>query len=96
MITFLSRFKIKPEKEDEFVQLTRDLSAAVHANEPGCLAYQFYKLRDDDHAYAVFESFKDADAEDAHMNAPHFSRFGTPMIDCLDGPYIREYLDPVD
>ncbi|MDJ0656408.1 MAG: putative quinol monooxygenase [Xanthomonadales bacterium] len=95
MITFLSRFNVKPDKEAEFLDLVEKLSAAVHANEPGTLQYQFYKRRDHPVGYAVFESFTDEAAEEAHMNAPHFAEFGPPMIECLDGEYVREYLDPV-
>ena len=95
MITFLSRFKVKPEKEAEFVDLVHDLTAAVHANEPGTLQYRFYRQRDVEFGYAVFESFSDEAAEEAHLNSDHFKEFGTPMIDCLDGAYVREYLDDV-
>ena len=96
MLTFLSRFKVKPEKEAEFVDLVHKLTAAVRENEPGALQYQFYRQRDTDYGYAVFESFTDHEAEEAHLNSAHFKAFGTPMIECLDGAYVREYLDDID
>ncbi len=96
MITFLSRMNIKPEKQKEFCQLVEKLTAAVHANEPETLAYQFYKLRDQPLGYAVFESFVNEAAEEHHLNTPHFKQLATPMIECLDGAYVREYLDPID
>ena len=96
MLTFLSRMKIKADKEAEFLKLVHELTAAVRANEPDTLQYQFYKLRDTELGYAVFESFTDEAAEKAHLDTPHFHRIAPPMIECLDGPYVREYLDDID
>jgi len=96
MLTFLSKMTIKPEKEEEFLALVAELTAEVRAKEPNTLAYQFYKLRDDRYGYAVFESFPDQAAEDEHQATEHFARLAPPMIECLDGPYIREYLDDIE
>ena len=63
--TFLSRFRIKPERDDEFVALI-DQMEALAADEADTLAYKFYRL-DDSGGYAVFESFTDADADKAHQ-----------------------------
>ncbi|MEM7359328.1 MAG: antibiotic biosynthesis monooxygenase [Pseudomonadota bacterium] len=95
MITFLSRMKVKPEKEAEYLKLVEELTAEVHAKEPDTLAYQFYKLREEQYGYAVFESFTDQAAEDLHLNTEHFARLAPPMIECLDGEYVREYLDDI-
>ena len=93
MLTFLSRMTVKAEKEAEFLELVAKLTAAVHANEPDTLQYQFFKLRDASLGYAVFESFTDEDAEKRHLDTPHFHEIAPPMIACLDGAYVREYLD---
>ena len=42
--TFLSRFKIKAEREAEFVTLIPPMEANA-AKEPGTLAYKFYRLK---------------------------------------------------
>ncbi len=93
MLTFLSRMTVKADKEAEYLELVHKLTAAVRANEPDTLQYQFFKLRDKPLGYAVFESFTDAAAEKAHMDTPHFHELAPPMIECLDGEYVREYLD---
>lgn len=93
MLTFLSRMTVKAEKEAEFLDLVHKLTAEVRAHEPGTLQYQFYKLRDRELGYAVYESFADEAAEKAHMDTPHFHLYAPPMIECLDGEYVREYLD---
>ena len=95
VLTFLSRMTVKADKEAEFVALVHELTAAVRAHEPDTLHYQFFKLREQPLGYAVFESFTDEAAEKAHMDTPHFHRIAPPMIECLDGPYVREYLDDI-
>jgi len=96
MITFLSRMKVKPEKEAEYLELVAKLTAEVKAKEPNTLQYQFYKLRDEEYGYAVYESFIDQAAEDEHLATPHFAELAPPMIECLDGAYVREYLDDIE
>ena len=93
MHTFLARMKIKPEKEQEFLGLVKQLTAAVHANEPDVLHYEFFKLKDEELGYAVFESFVSEEADEAHQKTPHFNEIAPALIDCIDGKYVREYLE---
>ncbi|MEJ8567360.1 putative quinol monooxygenase [Elongatibacter sediminis] len=96
MMTFIARMKIKPGREEEFVALARRLTAAVHANEPDTLRYEFFKLRDEPLGYAVLEQFTDEAAEEAHRDTPHFHEIAPDLIECLDGGYEREFLDSLD
>ncbi|MGF1544921.1 MAG: putative quinol monooxygenase [Parvularculaceae bacterium] len=86
--------KVHPDKEDAFVELCERMEKAVAEHEPETLHYKFYRLREP-HAFAVIESFKDEAADEAHQQAPHFKEIAPGMIDCLDGGYVREYLDPL-
>ena len=95
MLTFLAKMKVKDGREKEFIRLAAELTAKVHANEPETLAYEFYKLRDEERGYAVYEKFTSEEAEQAHLNTPYFAEIAPPLIDCLDGPYVRTYLDPL-
>lgn len=96
MMTFLARMKVKAGKEAEFVKLARELTAQVMENEPETLNYEFFKLRDEERGYAVYEQFVNEAAEEAHRNTEHFHALAPALIECLDGPYVREYLDPLD
>lgn len=96
MMTFLARMKIKKGKEAEFVRLAKALTEKVRANEPETTAYEFFKLRDEPLGYAVYEQFMNEAAEQAHQNTPHFKEIAPDLIDCIDGTYVREYLDPLD
>ena len=66
--TFLSRFRVKPERDSEFVGLIPQMEANA-ASEPATLAYKFYRL-DEPNMYGVFESFVDADGDRAHQANP--------------------------
>lgn len=92
-MTFLARMKVREGKEEEFVRLARELTDKVLQNEPETLNYQFFKLRDEARGYAVYEQFANEAAEEAHRNTSHFHELAPGLIECLDGPYEREYLD---
>ena len=96
MMTFLARMKIKEGKEADFIRLAKALTEKVHENEPETTAYQFFKLRDEPRGYAVYEQFFNEEAEEAHRNTAHFNQIAPDLIDCIDGTYLREYLDPLE
>jgi (4S)-4-hydroxy-5-phosphonooxypentane-2,3-dione isomerase len=93
--SFIARMKVFPDKEAHFVSLCKQMEALVAAHEPGTLGYKFYKLREP-YSYAVFESFVDEAAEEAHRAYEHGKPFIADMIHCLDGDYHREFLDPLE
>lgn len=88
--TFLSRFRIAPQKEVEFIGLARQMEELVD-REPGTLAFRFFRLGEDG-MFAVFESFVDADADKAHMETEHGKPLIERMIGCMAGSYEREML----
>ena len=96
MLTFLARMKVKEGKEAEFIRLAKALTEKVHEKEPETVAYQFFKLRDEPLGYAVYEQFFNEEAEEAHLNTPHFKELAPDLIECIDGTYVREYLDPLE
>ena len=96
MLTFLARMKVKADKEGDFIRLAKALTEKVHEKEPETVAYQFFKLRDEPLGYAVYEQFFNEEAEEAHLNTPYFKEIAPDLLDCLDGTYVREYLDPLD
>lgn len=92
-LTFLSRFKVKPEKDAEFVELIGQMEA-LSATERDTLAYKFYR-RDEPGAFAVFESFTDEAADVAHQKNPAAEPIIGRMLACMEGTYTREYLRDV-
>ena len=96
MMTFLATMKVKEGREEDFVRLAKELTEKVRANEPDTLAYEFYKLREEERGYAVYEKFASEEAEQAHQNTPHFNELAPDLIECIDGTYHRTYLDDLE
>ena len=91
-ITFLSRMTVKAGFEEQFERATMALQVATKANEKDAIYYEFFKLREE-RRYAVLESFPNEAAEHAHLETPWFKDAVSSIIECLDGTYVREYLD---
>ena len=88
--SFLSRFRIKAGREDQFVALAKRMESLVD-REPGTLAFKFFRLGDPG-MFAVFESFVDEAGGEAHMETAHGKPLIEQMIECIDGNYVREML----
>ncbi|MGC6331461.1 putative quinol monooxygenase [Rhizorhabdus sp. FW153] len=88
--SFLSRFRVKPDREDQFVSLARQMESLVD-REPGTLAFKFFRLGEPG-MFAVYESFVDEAADKAHMETDHGKPLIEQMIGCMDGSYEREML----
>jgi (4S)-4-hydroxy-5-phosphonooxypentane-2,3-dione isomerase len=93
-LTFISRMTVKPGREEEFVRVCTELTGKVIANEKP-IYYEFFKLREP-RRYAVLESFASEEAEHAHMATPWLAEHAPAIIDCIDGTWEREYLDPFE
>jgi len=89
-MTFVARFRIKPEKEADFLVLIPKIEA-ISAEETHTLAYKFYRL-DEPNMFAVLESFTDEAADIAHQKNPKTVALIDDIIACMDGTYTREYL----
>jgi (4S)-4-hydroxy-5-phosphonooxypentane-2,3-dione isomerase len=94
-ITFIARMTCKPDKAAELIRLCRTLEAYVREHEPDVVAYEFYRLREPNR-YAVLESFKDEAAEHRHMSSAKLAEIAPRISACLDGTWVREYLDPLE
>lgn len=92
--SFLSRFRIKPDREAEFVDLAKQMEGLVD-REPGTLAFKFFRLGEPQ-MFAVYESFVDEAADKAHMETDHGKPLIEKMVGCMDGSYSREMLYDLD
>ena len=96
MMTFLAKMTVKEGREEDFIRLAKQLTEKVRANEPDTLAYEFYRLRDEERGYAVYEQFLSEEADEAHQKTDYFGEIAPGLIDCIDGNYVRTYLDSLD
>ncbi len=94
-IGVLVTIRIKDGANDAFEAVARELMAAVKANEPGTLVYQFCKSKADATTYTVMEVYADQDALDAHGKTEHFKRLGPQMGPSMAGRPELQYLETV-
>ncbi len=92
--TFIARMKIHPNKEQQFIAACEAMERAVSEKEKGALHYKFFRLREP-YTFAVIESFVDEAADAAHQQSAHFKEIAPGMIECIDGGWTREFLDPL-
>jgi autoinducer 2-degrading protein len=92
--SFLSRFRIRGDRADEFIALAREMEE-LSKQEPGTLHYKFFKLAEPG-MYAVHESFVDEAADAAHMAYDHNKELIEQIVGCMDGSYERELLFDLD
>jgi quinol monooxygenase YgiN len=83
---------VKAGREADYERLVTKLTGIVLDTEPGVIYFEFFKLREP-RRYAVLESFKTEEAEHQHLETPHFKELAPGILDCLEGTYVREYLD---
>ena len=88
--SFLSRFKVKSDREAEFVALAQEMEAHIHL-EPGTVGFKFFRLEAPG-MFAVYESFVDVAAGEAHMETAHGKPLIERMLVCIEGGYEREFL----
>ncbi|MCS6946246.1 MAG: antibiotic biosynthesis monooxygenase [Steroidobacteraceae bacterium] len=93
-ITFVSRMTVKPEREAQFIAACRRLEEYVRAHEPDTIYFEFFRLREP-RRFAVLESFRDAAAEERHMQSPLLAELLPTFVSSVEGTWEREYFDPL-
>ena len=93
-ITFISRMTVKEGREREFEQVCRRLTETVRERERSVIYFEFFRLREP-RRYAVLESFPDEASEHAHMTSSWLAAVIPTIVDCVDGTWEREYMDPL-
>lgn len=93
-ITFISRMTVKAGRERDFERVCAELTATVREREPDTIYFEFFRLREP-RRYAVLESFPDEASEQAHMASPWLAAVIPNIVDCVDGSWEREYMDPL-
>jgi quinol monooxygenase YgiN len=88
MIFIAVKFKVKPERADEWLDVTRAFTSATRG-EDGNLWFEWSRSVDDPTEFVLLEAFKD-DAAQAHVASDHFKQFAATAPDYLqETPRIR-------
>ncbi len=71
MIFITAKFRVRPEKADQWPAITNSFTEATRA-EPGCLWFDWSRSLDDPAEYVLVEAFRDDEAGAAHVGSQHF------------------------
>lgn len=94
--TLLAEFTAREGAEGEVARLLRDYARKVREEE-GNLAFDVYTKATNPRAYWIFEAYRDAEAFQAHLNAPYGGPFNTALAPLIEeDASVLTFLDPVD
>ena len=68
-IGLIATLKVQAGKGGEFEAAFKDLQQIVKSQEPGCLQYELFRLKDDAETYLVYEQYADQAALGAHAKS---------------------------
>ena len=85
MIVISATLRVKEGKEDQFIEMMKELVQKVKDNEPGAIDYILHRSKADQQLFMVYERYKDGDAVSAHMTSEHFQAASGKMKDLLEG-----------
>ena len=74
-----AKLQVLTGKNQEFEAVFKQLVAAVHAKEEGCLLYALHQSREDAQTYIVLEQYADEAALQAHSKTDHYRNLGKEM-----------------
>jgi quinol monooxygenase YgiN len=95
VILIVVKFPIRPDRQDEWEQLSGYYAKAVNA-EPGCVFFEFSRSVEDAQTYVCIEGFADEAAGGEHMRQEHVARFMAEMPDIVSGQPQIIYVDAED
>ncbi|MER3404449.1 MAG: antibiotic biosynthesis monooxygenase [Chloroflexota bacterium] len=87
MYVLFVKVKVKPEFVEQYLQATATIDARGSvANEPGCLRFDVIRDEADPTAVYFYEVYRDREAFEAHIRAPHFIQWRETVKDWTAGP----------
>jgi quinol monooxygenase YgiN len=92
MILITVKFPIRPDRLDEWRELSASYAEAVNA-EPGCEFFEFSQSLDEPNTFVCIEGFRDGPAGEEHMKQDHVARFMREMPDIVSARPRIIYVD---
>lgn len=75
MYCLMVTMQIKPDRVEQFREAILDDAIGSVNDEPGCVRFDVHQDSEDENRFYLYEVYKDAEAFEAHKQAPHFKRF---------------------
>jgi len=74
MISFTVRMRFAQQDRAEIAEILRELTAASR-QESGCVSYIPHWVQGEPCTVLIYEQYRDALAEEAHRQSPHFKKY---------------------
>jgi quinol monooxygenase YgiN len=86
IITFMGTITVKPEHEEAYLALAKETAEMFRRHEPDTLLHLVHRHPSKPHTYVFAERYRNADAVNAHAEAPYFQGTMAKAKDWLAGP----------
>jgi quinol monooxygenase YgiN len=83
LLTVIAHMKAKPGKEEELKTALESLVEPT-SREKGYVNYDLHQALDDPGVFYFYENWESAEDLDAHLAAPHLTRFAGRLDELLD------------
>ncbi len=90
-----AKLQVQAGKNKAFEAIFKQLTAAVIANEEGCLLYALHQSREDAQTYVVLEQYANEAALQAHGKTDHYRKFGKEMTPLMAAAPLIELMDSI-
>ncbi|MGB3751507.1 MAG: putative quinol monooxygenase [Arcobacteraceae bacterium] len=74
-IVIVAKITVKEEFRDEMYHILTRLHKGTHANDEGCIQYDFHTDLEDQNSFTFIETWENIDLLNAHMKKEHFLSF---------------------
>lgn len=86
MYALFVSIQIQPEHRDEFLASMLDDARGSVNDEPGCYRFDVLQDPNDPNKIYLYEIYRDRAAFDAHLQAPHFTRWRDTVANWYAAP----------
>lgn len=86
MHVLLVTIQIQPEHREDFIASMLDDARGSVRDEPGCLRFDVLQDSQDPNTIYLYEAYRDREAFNAHLQAPHFIRWRDTVKDWYAAP----------
>ncbi|WP_051037902.1 putative quinol monooxygenase [Thalassoporum mexicanum] len=83
LVILAARFKIKPEKREDFLALAEEAIARTQ-EEPGVISYNLFEDPNEPNSFIFFEQWKSRKSLDVHLEADYTARLLARFGDFVD------------
>lgn len=75
MFVLVVSLKVKPDMQQQFLEVARDDATSSVRDEPGCVRFDVLQDRNDPNHFYFYEVYHDEAAFQAHTQMPHTGRW---------------------